>query len=64
MRQKKLTKTICFKTTQENFNYLKMFGNVNRKLNDFVTAARLTFEEYQDELSLEIPLDEETKKES
>lgn len=60
MRQKKLTKTICFKTTQENFNYLKMSGNVNKKLNVLVNKARKIFEDYQQDL----PLDEETKKES
>lgn len=53
MKKKKYTKTICFKTTLENYNYLKMSGNVNKKLNALVKKARLIFEEYQQELLLD-----------
>lgn len=50
MKKKTLTKTICFKTTPENYNYLKMSGNVNKKLNALVKKARLIFEESQQDL--------------
>lgn len=59
MKKKKYTKTICFKTTEQNYNYLKMFGNVNKKLNCLVKISRDRFEITQKLIGFD-PLVEET----